>query len=316
MITQLIKLVLLLVIFGVTIQSPIDAQETVTCPPMPDFVRSELVMQTIEYPEMTRFYYLYIPANYDAQAPVPLVFAIHGFAQGALGLAGYSGWEAVAEEHGFILVYPQGSGVVPRWETGLFANIEGEIDDVGFFSDMIDTISQTLCIDSTRIYANGLSNGGGMSYRLACELSNRITAAGGVAGAYTEFGGCEPERPVPFMIFHGTEDSIVPYIGGESAMFTFPSVDSFALAWAERNGCNLTPEILPEIEDVSGIRYTDCEANADVVFYSIAGGGHTWPGANLTRLSDRFGGYVTQAISASETMWAFFSQYTLEIATD
>lgn len=312
MITQLMKLVLLLVVFGVTIQTPMQAQETITCPTMPDFARSELVMQILYDEPSPRFYYLYIPASYDAQAPVPLVFAIHGFAQGALGLAGYSGWEAVAEEHGFILVYPQGSGVIARWETGLFAGLEGEIDDVGFFSDMIDTISQSLCIDSTRVYANGLSNGGGMSYRLACQLSDRITAIGGVAGAYTEFGGCEPNRPVPFILFHGTDDSIVPYVGGDSAMFNFPSIENFVLTWAERNECDLEPQNETIADDVSMMAYTGCANEADVILYTILGGGHTWAGANITRLSDRFGGYVTQSISASELMWTFFSRYTLD----
>ncbi|MCU0481728.1 MAG: polyhydroxybutyrate depolymerase [Anaerolineae bacterium] len=331
MITQLMKLVLLLVVFGVQFNSGVGAQsaevdvraqhvaplqentlQTTTCPAMPDFARSELVMQTIEYSDVQRFYYLYIPASYDTQTPVPLVFAIHGFAQGALGLAGYSGWEAVAEENGFILVYPQGSGVIARWETGLFAGLEGEIDDVRFFSDMIDTISQSLCIDSTRVYANGLSNGGGMSYRLACQLSDRITAIGGVAGAYTEFGGCEPNRSIPFILFHGTADSIVPYEGGDSAMFNFPSIESFTLTWAERNECDLNAQSETIADDVTRLAYTDCSGGADVILYTVLGGGHTWAGANLTRLSDRFGGYVTQSISASELMWAFFSQYTLE----
>lgn len=316
MITQLIKLVLLLMVFGMAITSPLDAKQTTTCPPMPDFARSELVLQTLYDDTASRFYYVYIPASYDAQVPVPMVFAIHGFAQGALGLAGYSGWEAVAEENGFILVYPQGSGVIPRWETGLFSQLEGEVDDVGFFRDMIDTISQNLCIDSTRIYANGLSNGGGMSYRLACQLSDHIAAVGGVAGAYTEFGGCEPNRPVPFIIFHGSEDSIVPYEGGNSAMFNFPRIDDFALSWAERNECDLNPQSEIIADDVTMLAYTNCSNEADVILYTILGGGHTWAGANITRLSDRFGGYVTQSISASELMWAFFSRYTLNSETN
>jgi polyhydroxybutyrate depolymerase len=314
MITQLLRLVLLLVItsFSMTITQPLHAQDDEACPTMPNFARSELIEQTITSGDVNRIYYLYIPASYDPQTPAPLVLAFHGFAQGALGLAGYSGWEAVAEEHGFVLVYPQGNGAIPRWESGLFVNIPQVVDDVAFVSDMITTISETLCIDTTRVYANGLSNGGGMSYRLACELSDQITAIGGVAGAYTEFGGCTPNRPVPIILFHGDKDSIVPYMGNNEGSFIFSSIADFALSWAERNGCDLTAQVLDPIGDVSGVQYTTCDDNADVVFYTVAGGGHTWPGAILTRFTDQFGGYVTQDMSASETMWEFFARYQLD----
>ncbi|MCL4256643.1 MAG: poly(3-hydroxybutyrate) depolymerase, partial [Anaerolineae bacterium] len=260
-----------------------------------------------------RSYYVYLPASYDATTRVPLVLAFHGFAQGALGLAGYSGWEAIAEEYGFVLVYPQGTGPLPRWESSLFPSERQAVDDVAFVRDLIAHLGDMLCIDATRVYANGLSNGGGMSYRLACELSDHITAIGGVAGAYSDLpNGCNPSRPVPIIIFHGTEDSIVPYTGSDNDFFHLPSLDDFVLGWAERNGCDVSaPEITPQEGDVSMVRYTNCENNADVLFYTIHGGGHTWPGATLTRLSDRFGGYVTQDISASATMWAFFSQYAL-----
>lgn len=316
MITYFSRLVLIMIFtsLGFVSHVPLHAQtDTASCPPMSDFMASSLIELSLESGGITRSYYLYLPASYDAITPVPLVLAFHGFAQGALGLADYSGWEAIAEANGFVLVYPQGTGFLPRWESGLFSSEQQTVDDVAFVRDLIAHLSDMLCIDTARVYANGLSNGGGMSYRLACELSDHITAIGGVAGAYTDLpDGCNPLRPVPIIVFHGTEDSIVPYIGSDSGFFRLPSLADFVMGWAERNGCDLSaPEITPQEGDVSQIRYTNCDENADVVFYTIHGGGHTWPGAHITRLTDRFGGYVTQDISASATMWAFFSQYAL-----
>ncbi len=316
MITYFSRLVLILIVtsLGFLADTQLDAQtDADSCPPMPDMMMSELVEVSLESGGIPRSYYVYLPASYDATTPVPLVLAFHGFAQGALGLANYSGWEAIAEEYGFVLVYPQGTGFLPRWESGLFSSERQTVDDVAFVRDLIADISDRLCIDAARVYANGLSNGGGMSYRLACELSDHITAIGGVAGAYTDLpDGCTPSRPVPIIIFHGTDDSIVPYEGSDGGFFRLPRLNDFVMGWAQRNGCDVSaPQITHQEGDVSMIRYTNCENDADVVFYTIHGGGHTWPGAQITRITDRFGGYVTQDISASATMWTFFSQYAL-----
>lgn len=318
MITYFLRFVWLLVLFcwgGMGhVPASLAQSASSSCPPMPTIELSQLTEMSMSSGGITRSFYVYLPASYDATAPVPLVLAFHGFAQGALGLANYSGWESVAEQHGFVLVYPQGTGLLSRWESGLFSSEQQVVDDVAFVRDLIAYLRAMLCIDTTRVYANGLSNGGGMSYRLACELSDQITAFAGVAGAYTDWSnGCNPTRPVPVIIFHGTDDRLVPYEGGEDGFFRVPSVSDFARGWAERNGCDLSaPEITPQVGDVSMIRYTNCDDDADVIFYTIHGGGHTWPGANITRLADRFGGYVTRDISASAVMWEFFSQYALK----
>ncbi len=140
-----------------------------------------------------------------------------------------SGWNDLAEEHGFLVVYPEGTGFPRRWRAGGWPG--DPMADVVFISDLIDTLSAEYNIDPARIYANGLSNGGGMSFLLGCALSDRIAAIGGVAGAYAlPLEDCLPSRPVPMIIFHGTVDAIVPYLGGpsEGSEFRLPVIPEWA----------------------------------------------------------------------------------------
>ena len=185
------------------------------------------------------------------------------------------------------------------------------MQDVSFISDLINEIEAAYNIDERRIYANGLSNGGGMSYLLACALPERIAAIGSVAGAYLlPQETCNPERPVPVIAFHGTADEIVPYGGGPSEAFdiTFPVVPEWVESWAAHNRCEERMEI-PATGKVSGIRYTECRQNADVVFYTIEGGGHSWPGGEP--LPELIVGPTTDDIKATETMWRFFEEHPL-----
>jgi polyhydroxybutyrate depolymerase len=216
----------------------------------------------------------------------------------------------VADEHGFLVVYPEGTGFPKRWNTSGVAG-EDAADDVIFLSALIDALSQQFNVDPQRIYVNGLSNGGGMSNTLACLQPERIAAIGGVAGAYTEpTAGCNPPRPVPVIAFHGTDDRIVPYAGGAAGgpqNFVFPAVPDWAAAWSARNGCDATPESLPAQGEVSGVRYTNCTDGADVVFYTVDGGGHNWPGGGS--LPEAIVGHITEDIDASAAMWEFFEQH-------
>jgi polyhydroxybutyrate depolymerase len=260
-----------------------------------------------------RSYLLYVPASYDPAAPTPLVLSIHGFASWPANQMEVSQWNELAGEHGFIVAYPEGTGFPKRWNTSGTAG-EGGADDVTFLLELIDTLSQQYPIDPQRVYVNGLSNGGGMSNTLACLRPERIAAMGGVAGAYTEpAGGCNPGRPVPVIAFHGTADRIVPYEGGQAGPsgWVFPAVPDWAAAWAERNGCDAPPEDLPAQGEVSGVRYTGCTSDADVVFYTVAGGGHNWPGGG--RLPEVIVGHTTEDIDASATMWEFFQQHPLNL---
>ena len=255
-----------------------------------------------------RRYLLYVPESYDPESPTPLVINIHGFAQWPANQMKVSQWNELADENGFIVVYPSGTGFPWRWR------VTDEPDkEVAFISDLISKLEDDYNIDSSRVYANGLSNGGGMTLLLSSKLSDRITAVGIVAGALygVDFDNSQV-RPVPAIFFHGEADTIATYEGGfyERTGMTIPSVPEFVASYAQANECNATPTTFMETGNITGIRYSQCNQNADVVFYSIADGGHNWPGGEP--LPESITGKTTQEINATELMWEFFQEFSLE----
>jgi polyhydroxybutyrate depolymerase len=260
-----------------------------------------------------RRYLLFVPSTYDPTAPTPLVISIHGYMEWPAHQAQISGWNELAEEDGFLVVYPEGVGFPRRWRTGSpSAAPEDPLVDVRFISDLIDGLARDYNIDPARIYANGLSNGGGMSFLLGCALADRIAAVGGVSGGYLyPMDQCKPSRPVPMIVFHGTADPIVPYLGGPSKSFDlpFPVIPEWVAARAKLNGCDSSPEELPASGEASGVRYSGCDQGAEVVFYTIDGGGHSWPGGEP--LPEWIAGSTTQAIDATRLMWQFFSRFSI-----
>ncbi len=264
----------------------------------------------------TRRYLVYVPESYDPDTPTPLVISIHGFVQWPAHQESMTGWSELAEEYEFLVVYPRGTGFPLRWSTRPSEDDPGAMEEeLQFFSDLIENLSQIYNIDPARIYANGMSNGGGMSDLLACEFSDRITAIGGVAGAYAQpREECQPARPVPVIIFHGLDDQIVPYLGGVSSrdeQFIFPTIEDWAANWAEFNACAKPPDKTQITAEINRTSFTGCEENADVILYSIEGAGHTWPGGE--KLPVWIAGYTNQDIDASALMWEFFSKYKLEL---
>src|SRR5882762_3490385 len=227
-----------------------------------------------------REYLLYVPRSYDRSKPTALVISLHGASMWGAAQKETSQWNRVADEHGFIVVYPSGeTGGGPRvWHEGG----EGEPSrDVRFISELIDTLEARYNIDPRMIYANGLSNGGGMSFLLSCTLSDRIAAVGMVGAALlVPFNWCTDQRPVPVIAFHGTADRAAPYKGGFSwvAAQRFQGVRAFTARWARRNRCGTKPVDSVVATDVTRREYTRCADDAAVVLYTIHGGGHTWPG--------------------------------------
>lgn len=260
---------------------------------------------------LTREYLLHVPVSYDRNRPTPLVISLHGGALWPAAQREISQWNRVADEHGFIVVYPSGvSGDGPRaWSAG---REPGLSRDVRFISDLIDTLRTSFNVDPTRIFADGLSNGGGMAFALSCRLSSRIAAIGMVATAiFLPWSACADQRAVPMIAFQGTADRAIPYHGGTSwvAPDVFPDIPAWTARWAARNRCAPTPVDSVVAADVTRRTWTNCADDAAVVLYTIQGGGHTWPGGGP--LPEWFAGSTSRSIDASRQLWAFFRDHPL-----
>lgn len=253
-----------------------------------------------------REYLLYVPRSYDRATPAPLVISMHGAGLWPAAQMEISQWNQAAERHGFIVVYPSGRrGSGPRiWRTG-----DKLARDVRFISELIDTLEAAYNIDRARVYANGLSNGAGMTFALSCTLADRIAAVGLVAAAHLlPWDWCTDGRPVPMIAFHGTADRATPYNGGTTwvAPKPFPNIAAWTANWAQRNRCAPDPIESVVAPDVTRIEYTGCAA--DAMLYRIKGGGHAWPGGRLIP-EWIFGG--SGGIDATNEMWAFFREHPL-----
>jgi polyhydroxybutyrate depolymerase len=260
-----------------------------------------------------RTYRLYVPRSYHPGRPTPLVISMHGGALWGTAQMEISRWNTVADEQGLIVVYPSGAGGGgPRaWRV---AAGDRSARDVRFIAELIDTLKSSYSIDPTRIYADGLSNGGGMAFLLSCTLSDRIAAVGLVASAqFLPWSECKDQRAVPMIAFHGTDDRFTPYYGGASWVaprHVFPSIPTFAANWARRNRCGAKPVESAVAADATRLEYTGCADGASVVLYTIRGGGHTWPGGGP--MPEWFAGSTSTSVDASRQAWAFFQAHPLQ----
>jgi len=260
-----------------------------------------------------RTYLLHVPKTYEPGRPTPLVICLPGFGEWPAHLMRISHWNRVADESGFLVVYPCGRSFPLRWHCDPGADTpEQARQDVQFISDLIDQLKQSYNIDEARVYANGLSNGGGMSFLLACRLSERIAAIGIVGGAFllpwTEY---KPKRPVPAIVFHGTADPLAPFHGGPSRLveIAFPDVPQWFQSLAERNGCRSEPVSLPATGSARGLCYTGGTSKAEVMFYTVRGGGHTWPGGEA--MPTFLVGKTIPDVDAARLMWNFFKEHAM-----
>lgn len=246
---------------------------------------------------LLRRFVLVVPAI--ASRPAPLVIVLHGFMGYPAEVERDTGMSEIAEREGFLVVYPEGHGRPRSWRSD---PRRGDLD-VDFVRELVALLDEAVGLDPARVYAAGMSNGGGMAARLACDASDLVAAIGPVAGAYF-FGECEPERPVPVVAFHGDADPIVPY-GGMGRIL--PAAEEWAGDWAARDGCDAVPAMTAVASDVTALRWIGCEAGAEVVLYRVSGGRHGWPGS--ARSGDWLG--TTASVEASEVIWDFFAAHPM-----
>lgn len=271
---------------------------------------------SFEYGGIIRTYSFYVPPGYVHGEAVPLLLNLHGASSDGATQAQNRDFRPIADTANFIVVHPDGTTLVGQrfWNYG---NVFGStVDDVGFLVALVDTISAHYSINAKRVYSVGMSNGGFMSYYLACE-TNRFAAIGSVTGSMgvTMFNNCNPVRPTPAIHIHGTNDAINPYAGNS----TSKGIMDVVLFWAEQNGCDTTLTItpVPDIEPNDGAtaeRYLyEGGINGHMVeHFKVTGGGHTWPGSSG---SSSTAGNTCMDFSASAEVWRFLSQFEISNST-
>lgn len=238
----------------------------------------------------TRDYRLFVPGSYSADTPVALVLNLHGLNSNGAQQEDISQFSAKAQVEGFVVVYPEGTN--GDWN---FIS-PGSRDEI-FLGELVTALQGKLAIDARRIYVTGISNGAEMAYELVCHV-DVFAAVGFVAGAYPKIFPCH-DTPLPAVAFHGTADNFLPYDGNA----VFLPVLEWAQSWADRNGCTTGPATTYQQGEVSGQTWSTCTAGADVVFYTVTGKGHSWPGSSMPPA------ITTQDIDATDTIWAFFAAH-------
>jgi len=265
------------------------------------------VSGSISHSTGNRTYQLYVPASYDGTTAVPLVLNLHGYTSNNTQQMFYGDFKPIADTANFLILAPQGTNDGTgnahwnaNWATG--------VDDIGFLSALIDSLSADYNINADRVYSTGMSNGGFMSFTLAGQLSDKIAAVASVTGTMSilQIPANTLNRPMPIMQIHGTADATVDYNGDAN----FLSVDSVISYWVAHNNCNTTPVVtaVPDVNTTDGctaerIDYLNGDNGAEVVHYKVTNGAHTWPGAGITI------GVTNQDFDASTEIWKFFMRY-------
>lgn len=283
------------------------------------------------YDNLKRTFRIHIPASYNKSVQLPLVIALHG--RGGNGesmiLITRKGFNKLSDRDGFIVVYPD--GIQMNWNDGRMdekANDRAHrenIDDVGFISALIDSMINDYNTDPKRVYVTGISNGAIMSYRLACELSHKITAIAPVDGNMPELliSVCSPSRYMSVLAINNTYDPLVPYNGGEIYgsirkvnLGKVLSVNESIQFWVNRDRCSMTPvmTVEPDRDPKDGTKVTKKQyfngmEGTEVILYSVEGGGHTWPGG-FQYMPEWIIGKTSRDIDANEIIWSFFKNHS------
>ncbi len=289
------------------------------------------IRNSIMHDGLKRTFEIHLPSSYDRSVQCPLVIALHG--RGGNGasmiLLTHKGLNKLADKDGYIVVYPD--GIELNWNDGRMDEEVNDrahrenIDDVGFISSLIDFMINAYNVEPGRVYITGISNGAIMSYRLACELSQKITAIAPVDGniPIMLYPKCSPSRPVSVLAINNTDDPLVPYKGGEiyghfhrTKLGVVLSVDESIGFWVNHNKCLTTPIVSDEPDrdpkdgtTVKMKQYIEGQEGTEVILYEVIGGGHTWPGG-AQYLPAWLIGRTSRDIDANEVIWRFFKRHS------
>jgi polyhydroxybutyrate depolymerase len=270
------------------------------------------IHDTITHDGMERAFIVYVPKAYVEGTNVPLLFNFHGYTSKAKDQMWYGEFRHIADTANFIIAYPMGtkdSVDNTHWNVGW---AKATTDDVAFTSALIDSLAADYSIDQKRIYSTGMSNGGFMSFKLACELSDRIAAIASVAGSMQPFTlkNSKPSHPMPILQIHGDIDGMVPYKG--DSKWTRP-IESLIKDWTTFNKIKAKPTVvnLPDEDPDDGstvikTTYQNTNNCVEVIHYKVIGGDHAWPGSIIELDGTNYD------FDASEVIWAFLSKYNMD----
>jgi polyhydroxybutyrate depolymerase len=275
--------------------------------------RGEIVVDNV-----TRTFVVYIPEAGNAEKKLPVVISLHGRFGTGEQMMHFADFRPLADKENFIIVCPD--GIDKSWNAGLNtpANRKG-INDVKFIGQLVTYVLDTYQADSRRVYVTGMSNGGFLASRLACELSGRIAAIAAVGASMDKYQDYHPTKPIPVMYIQGTKDPLVPFdgvmkrMGGRSVIYSHAEMLKL---WVDADACDETP-VTTNLPDNAGdgsciIReeYANPKTGIKVVGYTIINAGHTWPGGTQY-LPKMMIGSVSHNMNACEAIWDFFKGYKL-----
>lgn len=307
--------------------------------PPPPSVTSQ--RQDMEVDGAARWYLLTTPASTTPSptaatkstktpAPRPLVVDIHGLAEGAVIHAQTSQFGVLGQKDGFVVVFPNGTGSPVKWNTSTRAKPNPDLD---FLAAMLNQVEASQCIDTSRVYASGFSDGAFMVSTVACTMSNRFAAIAAVSGLQLPTP-CRTTRPVPILTFHGTADPILFFNGGVGigtlnqalgqgepggsttttttppAKLHGPGYPATVRAWAVKDGCGPRSTDTRVASQII-LRTYRCPKGTAVKFFIVLGGGHAWPGSKFSQAISSITGFTTFQINATNQIWAFFRQFRL-----
>jgi len=296
---------------------------------------------TLRFDGTTRDYRLHVPPAAAAGKPLPLVLNLHGATQNAQLEEITSDMDPNADMNGYLVAYPDGTRISKvltpdpiaknaqyGWNAGQCCGlpVTKHINDVGFLLTVIADVAARTPVDLRRVYMTGISNGGMMAYAMAAEASGHFAAISSVSGQ-VEIPVIHPTRAVPTMEFHSVNDPIAKFDGTPSAnpllrLSVMQGIDQ----WVRADGCGTTPHTGTTIVGAAGsisagetatpITYTHCREGVEVALWRFTGSGHVWPGSTLNTGPEKNWilagvGRGIVLVDANETMWQFFSHYSL-----
>lgn len=283
-----------------------------------------LIEGNLTHDGLKRTYLVHVPKGLDPARSAPLVLAFHGGGGDAAFMADDARYGLVskADAAGFIVVFPSGYSKLPggKFATWNAGNCCGDardrnIDDVGFVRALVRQLQATYPVDAQRIYAAGMSNGGMMAHRLACEAADVFAAVGSVAGT-DNTRSCSPSRAISVLHIHAKDDDHVLFEGGagqgafrdESKVTSFTSVPQTIANWTARDRCEAQTSRVLQVSGAYCEVHSSCAGGSQVQMCVTDTGGHSWPGADAVRRGKE---PASKALSANDVLWDFFKERRL-----